>query len=134
MHQSVVEDRACAPWKPDKCRIRQVVQAELLEARKRMSFGQGQLDLLDADYTFLNERLARHYGIPDVYGSEFRKITVADGIRGGLLGQGGILTATSYPNRTSPVLRGPSSIGNPCSRSLWVSLSTISSEPTEMAR
>jgi hypothetical protein len=64
------------------------------------------LELLNANYTFLNERLAVHYGIPNVYGSEFRLVTVNDGIRGGLLGQGGILTATSYPNRTSPVLRG----------------------------
>jgi hypothetical protein len=64
------------------------------------------LELLNANYTFVNERLARHYGIPGVYGSQFRKVTVTDGIRGGLLGQGGILTATSYPNRTSPVLRG----------------------------
>jgi Protein of unknown function (DUF1588)/Protein of unknown function (DUF1585) len=64
------------------------------------------LDLVSANYTFLNERLAVHYGIPNVYGNEFRLVTVNDGIRGGLLGQGGILTATSYPNRTSPVLRG----------------------------
>ena len=64
------------------------------------------LDLLRADYTFANERLARHYGIPNVYGSRFRKVTFDDGIRGGLLGQGSILTATSYPTRTSPVLRG----------------------------
>lgn len=64
------------------------------------------LELLNANYTFLNERLALHYGIQNVYGSEFRRVTVSDGIRGGLLGQGGILTATSYPNRTSPVLRG----------------------------
>jgi mono/diheme cytochrome c family protein len=64
------------------------------------------LELLNANYTFLNERLARHYGIQGVYGNQFRKVTVTDGIRGGLLGQGGILTATSYPNRTSPVLRG----------------------------
>ena len=64
------------------------------------------LELLNANYTFVNERLARHYGIPNVYGDQFRKVTVTDGIRGGLLGQGGILTATSYPNRTSPVLRG----------------------------
>ncbi len=63
-------------------------------------------ELLNGDYTFLNERLARHYGISGVYGTQFRKVTVSDGIRGGLLGQGGILTATSYPNRTSPVLRG----------------------------
>jgi mono/diheme cytochrome c family protein len=64
------------------------------------------VDLLSADYTFVNDRLARHYGIPDVYGNQFRKITFKDGIRGGLLGEASILTATSYPNRTSPVVRG----------------------------
>jgi len=64
------------------------------------------LELLNANYTFVNERLARHYGIPGVYGSQFRRVSVTDGIRGGLLGQGSILTVTSYPNRTSPVLRG----------------------------
>jgi hypothetical protein len=64
------------------------------------------LDLLNADYTYLNERLARHYGIPDVYGSHFRRVPVKQPARRGLLGQGSILTVTSYPNRTSPVLRG----------------------------
>jgi hypothetical protein len=64
------------------------------------------LELLDSKYTFVNERLAKHYGIPNIYGDQFRKVAVTDGIRGGLLGQGGILTATSYPNRTSVVLRG----------------------------
>ncbi|HYR84601.1 MAG TPA: DUF1592 domain-containing protein [Terriglobia bacterium] len=65
------------------------------------------LDLLDADYTFLNERLARHYGIPNVYGSRFRRVALGAGsVRGGLFGQGSILTVTSYGNRTSPVLRG----------------------------
>ena len=64
------------------------------------------LDLLDADYTYVNERLAKHYGIPNVYGSHFRRVALADGNRRGLLGQGSILTVTSYPNRTSPVLRG----------------------------
>jgi mono/diheme cytochrome c family protein len=64
------------------------------------------LDLLTADYTFVNERLARHYGIPDVYGSRFRRVTVTDENRRGLLGQGSVLSVTSYPNRTSPVLRG----------------------------
>jgi len=64
------------------------------------------LELLNANYTFVNERLAQHYGIPGVYGDQFRRVTTTDGIRGGLLGQGSILTATSYPNRTSPVLRG----------------------------
>jgi cytochrome c5 len=64
------------------------------------------LEFLTADYTFVNERLARHYGIPNVYGSHFRRVTLPGEARRGLLGQGSILTVTSYPNRTSPVLRG----------------------------
>ena len=65
------------------------------------------LDLLRADYTFLNERLARHYGIPNVKGSHFRRVSLgADSHRSGILGQGSILTVTSYPDRTSPVVRG----------------------------
>jgi len=64
-------------------------------------------DLLDADYTFVNERLARHYGLPGVYGSRFRRVTLPDhNQRGGLLAQGALLVTTSYPDRTSPVLRG----------------------------
>jgi hypothetical protein len=64
------------------------------------------MDLLNADYTFVNERLARHYGMPNVYGSRFRRVPVPDETRRGLLGQASILTVTSYPNRTSPVERG----------------------------
>jgi hypothetical protein len=64
------------------------------------------MDLLNADYTFVNERLARHYGIPNVYGSQFRRVSLTSKDRWGLLGQGSILTVTSYPNRTSPVQRG----------------------------
>ena len=64
------------------------------------------LELLTADYTFVNDRLAKHYGIEGVYGSQFRKVPVTDPNRRGLLGQASILTITSYPNRTSPVLRG----------------------------
>jgi mono/diheme cytochrome c family protein len=64
------------------------------------------LDLLTADYTFVNERLARHYGIPNVYGTQFRRVPVTDEARRGLLGQGSILTLTSHAERTSPVLRG----------------------------
>jgi hypothetical protein len=65
------------------------------------------LDLLRAKYTFLNERLAKHYGIPNVYGSHFRRVDLGDGAtRGGLLSQGSILTVTSYATRTSPVIRG----------------------------
>jgi mono/diheme cytochrome c family protein len=64
------------------------------------------VDLMTADYTFVNERLARHYGIPNVYGSHFRRVTVADEARRGLLGKGSILLATSHADRTAPVLRG----------------------------
>jgi hypothetical protein len=64
------------------------------------------LDLLTADYTFLNERLARHYGIPGIYGSQFRRVTLKDDFRRGLLGQGSILAVTSHAERTSPVVRG----------------------------
>ena len=64
------------------------------------------MDLLNADYTFVNERLARHYGIPNVYGSQFRRTALTSDDRRGLLGQGSILTVTSYSNRTSPVQRG----------------------------
>src|SRR5262249_45695741 len=63
--------------------------------------------LLDADYTFVNERLARHYGIPGIYGSRFRRVSLPNhDQRGGLLAEGALLGTTSYPDRTSPVLRG----------------------------
>jgi hypothetical protein len=64
------------------------------------------LDLLNANYTFVNDRLAKHYGIPNVYGSQFRKVTIPGENRRGLLGQGSVLTVTSEANRTSPVKRG----------------------------
>jgi hypothetical protein len=65
------------------------------------------LDFLDANYTYLNQRLAEHYGVPGVYGTAFRKVELDPSMhRGGLLGQGAILTVTSYNNRTSTVLRG----------------------------
>ncbi|MCY3843956.1 MAG: DUF1592 domain-containing protein, partial [Acidobacteria bacterium] len=75
------------------------VESQLREDR-------GVHDLLRADYTFVNERLARHYGIPNVYGSHFRRVAHGDQRRPGLLGHGSILTVTSYPHRTSPVVRG----------------------------
>jgi hypothetical protein len=78
---------------------RQFVGSQLREDRS-------VVDLVSADYSFINERLARHYGVRDIYGSRFRRVVFADGMRGGLLGQASILAATSYPNRTSPVLRG----------------------------
>jgi hypothetical protein len=63
-------------------------------------------ELVGADYSFVNERLAKHYGVANVYGPDFRRVTFEDGTRGGLLAHGSILTVTSYANRTSPVLRG----------------------------
>lgn len=77
-------------------------------------------DLLGADYTFVNERLAKHYGLPNIYGSHFRRVSFADDParqRGGLLRQGSVLTVTSYATRTSPVIRGH-----------WI-LSTLAGEP-----
>jgi len=66
----------------------------------------GLLDLITADYTFLNERLAKHYGIPGVVGVHFRRVGYPSDVRRGLLGHGSVLSVTSYPNRTSPVIRG----------------------------
>ncbi len=63
-------------------------------------------ELLSADYTFVNERLARHYGMPGIYGNRYRKVTLDGAERGGLFGHGSLMMVTSYPNRTSPVLRG----------------------------
>ena len=71
------------------------------------------LELLNADYTFVNEKLARHYGIPGIYGSRFRRVALPDTERrGGLLAQGALLSTTSYPDRTSPVLRGKFLLNN----------------------
>ena len=67
---------------------------------------QSVLKLLTADYTFVNERLARHYGVPNVTGNRFRRVALADPARWGLLGKGGVLLVTSYGNRTAPVVRG----------------------------
>jgi hypothetical protein len=64
------------------------------------------LELITADYTYVNERLAKHYGVPNIYGDRFRRVRFSDGVRGGLLGQASILAVTSYPNRTSVTVRG----------------------------
>lgn len=64
------------------------------------------LEMLSADYTYVNQRLAEHYRIPGVYGNRFRRVALNDTQRGGLLSHGSVMTVTSYPNRTSPVLRG----------------------------
>jgi hypothetical protein len=87
--------------------LRQAFQRETeLFFEYNLRQGRPLLELLDADYTFVNDRLARHYGIPNVYGSHFRRVILPDSTRGGILGQGSILTVTSYANRTSPVIRG----------------------------
>lgn len=87
--------------------LRQAFQQELeLFLDSVLRSDRSLTDLLNADYTFVNERLALHYGIPQVRGSQFRRVKLADPHRWGLLGKGGILMATSYPDRTSPVLRG----------------------------
>ena len=72
------------------------------------------LDLLTADYTFVNERLAKHYGIPNLYGSQFRRVALGPDLdaRRGLLGKGAFLVTTSKPERTSPVTRGKWVMGN----------------------
>jgi hypothetical protein len=85
---------------------RAMVQETELFLDSQLRDDRGVPDLLTANYTFVNERLARHYGIPNVYGSHFRRVSVDESQRGGLLGHGSILTVTSYANRTSPVLRG----------------------------
>jgi hypothetical protein len=87
--------------------LRQAFEHELemfLDSQVREDHGIPEL--LDSDYTFVNERLARHYGIPNVAGEHFRRIVLTDDARKGLLGKGGILTITSYANRTAPTLRG----------------------------
>ena len=87
--------------------LRRAMQREtVLFLENQLREDRSVVDLLRADHTFVNERLARHYGMPGVYGSHFRRVAVDDDGRAGLLGQGSILTLTSYPNRTSPVLRG----------------------------
>ena len=81
-------------------------QETLLFLESQLRDDRGLLELLTADYTFVNERLARHYDIEHVYGERFQRVTVNTNERGGLLGHGSLLTLTAYPTRTSPVLRG----------------------------
>ncbi|HKB10989.1 MAG TPA: DUF1592 domain-containing protein, partial [Vicinamibacterales bacterium] len=87
--------------------LRQAMEQETrLFVASQLHDNRGVAELLTADYSFLNERLATHYGIPNIYGSHFRRVAFADGRRGGLLGQSSLLTVTSYPNRTSVTMRG----------------------------
>jgi hypothetical protein len=103
--QNVAPDRIAFPDFDDN--LRQAFRREMeLFFESIIREDRHVLDLLTADYTFVNERLARHYGIPHVYGSHFRRVVLADDARNGLLGKGSVLSVTSYPNRTSPVVRG----------------------------
>ena len=103
--QTVYPDPAVFPHFDDNLREALLEETRLF-IEDQVREDRGVPELLSANYTFLNERLARHYGIPNVYGSRFRRVALGDEGRGGLLGHGSILTVTSYPNRTSPVLRG----------------------------
>jgi hypothetical protein len=103
--QSVAPDEATFPNFDDNLRQSFRRETELF-FESILREDRNVLDLLTANYTFVNERLAKHYGIPNVYGSQFRRVTIENDARRGLLGQGSILSVTSYPTRTSPVLRG----------------------------
>jgi mono/diheme cytochrome c family protein len=93
------------PWFDDNLRSAFVQEINLF-LDDQLKANHGVAELLTADYTFLNEQLARHYGIGGVYGSHFRRVTLADENRWGLLGKASVLAVTSYPTRTSPTIRG----------------------------
>lgn len=106
--------RKMSVLEPDPVAFTSFTRETRLDAAKETQFlfadilsnNRSALDLLDADYTFLNERLAKFYGVPDVTGEQFRKVALADSRRRGILTHASILTLTSNPNRTSPVHRG----------------------------
>ena len=103
--RSVAPDATRFPEFDDNLREAFRQETELLVG-EQLRDDRSVLDLLRADYTFVNQRLAEHYGIPNVYGGHFRRVTFDDDRRAGLLGHGSVLTVTSYPHRTSPVVRG----------------------------
>ncbi len=103
--RTVTPDVNAFPGFDDNLRDALVRETELF-VRNQIRDDRSVVDLLDADYTFVNERLARHYGIPNVYGSRFRRVELPDEERRGLLGHGSVLTVTSLATRTSPVVRG----------------------------
>jgi mono/diheme cytochrome c family protein len=93
------------PWFDDNLRVGFTTEMELF-LEDQLKGDRSIVDLLTSDQTFLNERLARHYGISGVYGTHFRRVTLSDENRFGLLGKGGILAVTSYSTRTAPTIRG----------------------------
>jgi hypothetical protein len=103
----ITPDRAQFPHASGLLDIRAPLKEELsLFIDSVLRSDRSVIDLLTADHTFLNERLAMHYGIETVKGAHFRRVTLTDNARRGLLGKGAILMITAYPNRTSPVIRG----------------------------
>ena len=103
--RSVAPNGALFPTFDDNLREALRRETELFFA-SQLGDDRSIVELLTADYTFLNDRLARHYGIPGVYGSHYRRVSYQDDRRAGLLGHGSVLLVTSHPNRTSPVVRG----------------------------
>src|SRR5262249_52237362 len=93
------------PWFDDNLRIAFLKETELF-LDDQLKGDRSIVQLLTANYTFLNEQLASHYGISGVYGSHFRRVTLNDENRWGLLGKASVLAVTSYPTRTSPTIRG----------------------------
>jgi hypothetical protein len=93
------------PWFDDNLRTAFVKEIELF-LESQLQDDRSMVELLTANYTYLNEQLARHYGIHDVYGSHFRRVALSDHNRWGLLGKASVLAVTSYPHRTSPTIRG----------------------------
>jgi hypothetical protein len=103
----IVPDSAVFPYASGRSDPREDFRTELTRfADSIFSDDRSVVDLLKADHTFLNERLALHYGITDVKGDRFRRVELEHSARWGLLGKGAVLMAAAYPNRTSPVLRG----------------------------
>ncbi|MGE3276826.1 MAG: DUF1592 domain-containing protein [Vicinamibacterales bacterium] len=106
--------RKAANWSPDPNAFpefdenlrRAFIRETTLFIESQFRDDRSVVDLLDADYSFVNARLARHYGLDGAFGQRFERVRFTDGRRGGLLGQGGLLMVTSYPDRTTPVLRG----------------------------
>lgn len=103
--ESVTRDRDRYPDFEDYLRFSMRRETELF-IEDVIQHDRKVLDFIDGKYTFVNERLARHYGIPDVHGPEFRRVDLSDTPRGGVLTQASVLTVSSYATRTSPVLRG----------------------------
>jgi hypothetical protein len=93
------------PWFDDNLRMAFVKETELF-LDDQLKADKSIVELLTASDTFLNEQLAAHYGVPGVYGSHFRRVTLGDENRWGLLGKASVLAVTSYPNRTAPTIRG----------------------------